>query len=173
MRRIHKISGQIVCQLKKNATKDYFKEFLIRIGERANYRRQTFGYYLYSGGRYSIENSVNKTFLLKFIDSKPAFVDILCHTSTREFGTCNISFYLRDYEIDFSLLKKNLRSRGNDLKEESNGNFCTIFRNDGRLIRLSAYPFSKMITVSSSFYKKGLQPSKFLEWFTELNIIGN
>ena len=122
MRRIHKISGQITCQLKKNATKDYLKEFLIHMGERANYRRQTFGYYQCSGGKYSIENSVNKTFLLKFIDSKPTFVDILCHTSTREFATCNISFYLRDYAINFNLLKKNLRSRCSDLKEESNGN---------------------------------------------------
>jgi len=180
MKRMRKVSGQITWQMKRdrNIQQDYWKRFISRINGLATFRREKSGYHLYSGGRlFSVGNPIEQNSYARltagFRDSKPCFVDVLFGTSTEDFETCNISFFLRDETIDFESLKRNLRSWHRDLREEANGNFSTRIRKDGMMLRLSGYPQMRMITLSSSFTRGGLKPSRFLDQFTEMNLDGN
>jgi hypothetical protein len=177
---IGKISGQITSLVRRDESsqRDYWNQFLIRINKLASFRRQRDGYHFYSGGRLfpvgdPIEQNRYTKLTVGFRDSKPSFVDLLFDASTKDFETCNISFFLRDQMIDFRSLKKNLMSQRSHVSEESNGNFSTKIRNDGKILRLSGYPLANMITISRSFTRGRLQPSQFLVKFMEMNIYGN
>jgi len=74
--------------------------------------------------------------------------------------------------IDFENLLKNLRIRCNDLREEANGNFSAKIADDLKVARLSAYPNMNIIKISRSFTRRGLEPSRFLDRFIEMNLNG-
>lgn len=140
MKRIRKISGQIACRIRRdgNSGQGYWNQFLRKISELATFRKERYGYHLYSGGRlFSVGNPIEQKGYTQltagFRDSKPSFVDLLFDVSTRDFETCDISFFLREQMIDFEGLKKNLRSHCSNVREEANGNFSTRIRNDGKM----------------------------------------
>jgi len=180
MKRIRRVSGQITWKMKRhgNTQQDYWKRYIARINGLATFRKEKSGYHMYSGGRlFSVGNPIEQNSYARltagFRDSKPCFVDILFGTSTEDFETCDISFFLRDETIDFESLKRNLRSWRSDLREETNGNFSTRIRKEGKMLRLSGYPQIRMITISSPFTRRGLKPSRFLDQFKEMNLDGN
>jgi hypothetical protein len=180
MKRIRKVSGQIACRIKRdrNSWKDYWNQFLTKINELTVFRKERYGCHLYSGGKiFSVGKPIEQKGYAKltagFRDSKPYFVDLLFDVSTRDFETCDISFFLRDQALDFESIMKNLRSQCSNVREEANGNFCTMIRNDGKMLRLSGYPSMNILTISRSFTRGGLQPSQFLDKFIEMNLHGN
>jgi len=179
LKRIRRISGQIAWRARKvgNLRQDCWKGLLADIGKLAVFRGTKGGYYRFSGGRlYLIGNPIDNdgytTFTVGFKGSKPSFVDLLLQASTGDFEICDISFFLRDQMIDFENLLKNLRIRCNDLREEANGNFSAKIADDLKVARLSAYPNMNIIKISRSFTRRGLEPSRFLDRFIEMNLNG-
>lgn len=180
MKKIRKVAGQISSRMRreKNGGQEYWKQFLRRLSELSRYRRDLHGYHVYQGGRiFSVGNPVEEDNYAKltvgFRDSKPSFIDVLFETSTRDFQTCDISFFLKDQDVDFEIIKKKFMSRCKDLREEKNGNFTTYMRNKGKMLRFSAYPQMNIITVSRSFSRGGESPSQFLERFVEVKLNGD
>ena len=177
--KIGKISGQVICRTKRtgNSQQECWKRFLTNVGGLTTFRKERSGYHLYSGGKlFLVGNPIERGEYVKltvgFKDSKPSFVDLLFDASTRDFDTCNISFFLRDRIVDFQTFLKNLKLRYSEIREELNGNFSARIRSEDRTLELAGYPSVNILSISGFFSRNSLQPSQFLEEFVEMNVNG-